>query len=173
MFTAYAQDSSFRLLAAAGVSVVENGYGWVTSQDFPKTSGGITNVVLGTALVVDGFMHREPYEKWLSDLASAGPITYLPHRRETVVDLERYATYPNLEVRRTDLPAELTLVSCETLTAVVTLPTSAVATLSKILGNRVTLDVEPIHDDWWTPAAPRELRAALRYPHDHGAGSAD
>ncbi len=163
VFSAYAADDRLDRLVELGSRVRGNEYAWLRSLRLPsETRLSADSVVLGTALVDDGLIDMERYCRWLRRLVrESGPIEYLPHRRETDASLARYRTISGLEVRPSGLPAEIAVRARSDLRRVVTLPSSAVATLSAVMPEGVELVVSPIPDSWWTPVADDRVRAVL------------
>jgi hypothetical protein len=163
VFSAYAADDRLDRLVELGARVRGNEYAWLRSLRLPsETRLSADSVVLGTALVDDGLIDMERYCRWLRRLVrESGPIEYLPHRRETDASLARYRTISGLEVRPSGLPAEIAVRARSDLRRVVTLPSSAVATLSAVMPEGVELVVSPIPDSWWTPVADDRVRAVL------------
>ncbi|WP_157155300.1 hypothetical protein [Diaminobutyricimonas sp. LJ205] len=114
----------------AGGMVEANSFTWVrragSAIRMPQS-----RVLLGTARVVDGLMTADAHLGWVRAQAAAGPVVYLPHRRET--DLDRVAAVPGVQVVQTGLPVELALAGTDKPLEIVSLPSSAVDTLRIVL----------------------------------------
>lgn len=119
-----------RAFREAGGTVHENRFGWVR-----RAGSAIrmphSRVLLGTARVVDGLLPAEAHLAWVRAQAAVGPVSYLPHRRET--DLDRVAAVPGLQVVTTGLPVELALAGTDRPLEIISLPSSAVDTLRIVL----------------------------------------
>ncbi|WP_061963297.1 hypothetical protein [Demequina aurantiaca] len=161
-FTAYSRDEELHALAHAGGRVLHNKYRWVRRTKFVKDDGAMQSVILGSALHDDGYVKGSPYRSWVEAQVAAGATVYFPHRREKSKSLKRLKEIKGLKVRKAVLPIEIVLASSRELTAVVTLPSSVVATLRNILPDGVQLTVFPVPEDWLTKSADEALRTTLR-----------
>ncbi|WP_166879475.1 hypothetical protein [Salinibacterium sp. ZJ450] len=90
-------------------------------------------ILLGTARVVDGLMSADDHSRWVADQAQDGPVIYLPHRRERPEDLRRVSAIGGVAVQLTGIPVELALAGTSEPLDVVSLPSSAVDTLQRVL----------------------------------------
>ncbi|WP_261163829.1 hypothetical protein [Microbacterium sp. Marseille-Q6965] len=90
-------------------------------------------VVLGTARSVDGHMRRSEHLAWVAREAAAGPVAYLPHRREPDDLLEAIARIPGVRVVRLNLPVEVALAGLDHPIEVRTLLSSTLTTLPIVL----------------------------------------
>ncbi|WP_062464898.1 hypothetical protein [Demequina soli] len=159
LFTAYADHPSVTVLTEHGVRVEPNRYAWLRGvRDVPHTAVG-PRVVLGSALVPDGYISEANYLTWVAD-AARGAAHYLPHRRETPALLAKLADH-GATVVTTDLPAEVVLACAPGLEEVVSLPSSTRATLAAILPDAVRHRTVSVPEAWWTPAADVALRSVL------------
>ena len=78
----------------------------------------------------------------MTDAATPGPVTYLPHRRESREQLAAVAEIAGLTIRETDLPVELVLAGAATPLDIRTLASSTTTTLPLVLaGTGSTLNV--------------------------------
>lgn len=169
LFTAYDGAEPVQRLATIGFTLSHNAYTWIARWRPPAGRVLGEHIVVGSALVEDGFVSADAYEGWLRSLARAGDVSYLPHRRESSRTLSRWAHISGVTIAHTRMPIELVLGASSTVRTVVTLPSSVVATLSGILDGRVDMRVEPVPQEWLTSAADARLRALL---HDVTAGEA-
>jgi hypothetical protein len=141
--------------------VVRNELRWLTRQR-PREVIGEPTVVVGSAMVADGYLRAAPYVEWVRGLAAAGPVRYLPHRRQTFALVERLRTVPGVVVDEAGLPVELRLTALRAPQRVVMLPTTAFALLPRILaGSGVGLEPVTPPASWWLPDVPDDLRAHL------------
>jgi hypothetical protein len=99
-------------------------------------------IVLGTARSVDGHMRRSEHLAWVAREASAGPVTYLPHRREPDELLEAVARIPRVRVVRLGLPVEVALAGLGRPIEVRTLLSSTLTTLPIVLAGTGSTIVE-------------------------------
>jgi len=121
----------------AGLTVAADDFAWVRraahDEDGPRIRLPHRRVALGTARVVDGLLRAERHLAWVRSLAESGPVSYLPHRRETTALVDAVASLPGVTVVRTDLPVELALAGTSEPLELHTLPSSAVTTLRVVL----------------------------------------
>ncbi|MFV0285085.1 MAG: hypothetical protein ACK5IM_01695 [Demequina sp.] len=161
VFTAYSDTETMARLGTLGATVIHNDYAWLRGTSLVADAAVGSHVVVGSALVDDGYLDADAYAGWLRDLAAQGPVTYYPHRRERRDSLQRWAQVPGVAVQRPLLPIEVLLASAPGVRRVSTLPSSVVATLSTILDRSVELDVSAVPHHWLTSAADDSLRSLL------------
>lgn len=120
-------------LAEVGVHVARHRFEWTrrTAREFSAAPGG--RVVLGSARPVDGRMPMDEYLAWVSGEASRGPVTYLPHRRESAAQLAAVSMLDGVQISRRTLPAELLLAGTTEPLEIFTLPSSTTTTLPLVL----------------------------------------
>jgi hypothetical protein len=124
-----------------GFALRRHGFEW-TRRTAPAAPELGTRIVLGSALPVDGRMPLAEYLTWVTDAATPGPVTYLPHRRESREQLAAVAEIAGLTIRETDLPVELVLAGAATPLDIRTLASSTTTTLPLVLaGTGSTLNV--------------------------------
>lgn len=161
LFTVYRDAPQVRALAELGVRLDSNTYEWLReSAPAAIGVGAATEVVLGSALHVDGMVTMDAYRDWLTSKAGEGTV-YLPHRREPAELLHRWSTDLGLKVVQTGLPAELVLSRSPSVRRIVTLPTSAVATLRTLLAGSASVTVDHVDESWWTSSADAGIRAVF------------
>ncbi len=161
VFTAYPEADAVSALRSLGATVVRNDYSWLRSSAFVTDATDAEHVVVGSALVDDGYLDADAYATWLAGLAREGAVTYLPHRRERRESLSRWAAIDGVEVRRPVLPIEILLAGMPGVRRVTTLPSSVVATLSTLLDPSVHLDVTHVPEHWFTSRADHSVRELL------------
>ena len=130
LFTAFEVPDRDRL-AEHGVAVRRHRFEW-TRASAPASAIG-PRVVMGSARPVDGRMDLSAFIAWVKTVASAGPATYLPHRRETAAQLDAVRGIPNITISPARLPAELVLAGAQTPLEIFTLPSSTATTLPLVL----------------------------------------
>ena len=129
LFSYYALDLAAR---------TPNRFRWLRSRGLAVTAP--PRVFLGSASVVDGLM---PESAYLELVRQHAPVSYFPHRRETLSTLQRIAAIDGIDVVDRGLPIELVLAGAREV-SVVSLPSSAVETLRIILlGSGSSIDVLP------------------------------
>ena len=166
LFTAYSDDPSVLSLAALGVRVEPNEYAWLRSLETSTlmAMGAAPRhplVILGSALVTDSQVSIDHYLDWVRSVAVAGNVSYLPHRRESDALRIAVSEIAGVTVEPGVLPVELVLGASHSLERVVTLPTSAVATLRAILEPAVDIAVTPVPESWWLPGSDPSIRRAF------------
>ena len=115
-----------------------NRFRWLRSRGLAATAP--RQVFLGSAAVVDGLLADDDY---LAQVAAAAPVSYFPHRRETLTTLQRVAALPGVEIVDRGLPIELVLAGARG-ASILSMPSSAVETLRIILlGSGSSIDVLP------------------------------
>ena len=130
LFTAFDIAEKERL-GEVGVGIRRHRFEW-TRTTAPASDLG-PRVVLGSARPTDGRMPLDHYVAWVREVASSGPATYLPHRRESAAQREAVRGIPNLTMSAARLPVELLLAGAERPLEVFTLPSSTQATLPLVL----------------------------------------
>lgn len=163
LFSAMPLDAALiSRLTEIGVMVQPHRFAWLSSLTPPDTPPEPT-IVVGSAMVADGFVRAEPYVGWVRQVAQDGPVRYLPHRRQDPAVLAALAEIPQVVVDRPGAPAELRLCGLTAGQRVVSLPSTSAVLLSRILGSRaVAVEPHDVPEDWWTARATPELRAHLR-----------
>jgi hypothetical protein len=132
MFSAFADDPAVAALPARDVRVQRNTFGWLRAHARPARLPH-ARVVLGSARVADGLLDESDYQRWLLSVASAGPVSYLPHRREREDQLARVSRLDGITVVDTGLPAELALAGSPEPLEIVMMRSSASTTLRAVL----------------------------------------
>lgn len=161
-------------LAGRGGSVQANRFGWLATQPVVDQIDQPV-VVIGSAMVADGYLRPAPYLDWLADLARRGPVRYYPHRRQTPEMLSSITRW-GIDVAEPGLPVEVRLRGLRAPQRVLSLPSTALVLLRGILSRTGTEVVGlPVPQDWWTARAHPALRAhlssvlTLMASADHGA----
>jgi hypothetical protein len=162
LFTAYDQAPAVATLATRGARVAMNHYEWTrqTPINIPQPLSG--HVVVGSAMVADGLIDAGLYSQWVASTAVDGPITYVAHRREEEDVLAQYAEFPGVVIGTAGLPIELTLAHSPLVTRVTTLPSSVIATLSRILPKSARFEIVGVPDAWWTAKASGDFKTLLQ-----------
>ncbi|MEU0569582.1 hypothetical protein ABZ297_29980 [Nonomuraea sp. NPDC005983] len=163
VFTALPVDEELEAgVRRAGVELVRHGFDWLRDQPPSKHGPVERTVVLGTALVRNGLVHRDHYLRWLTALAEQEPLAYYPHRREDPQDVAVIRERPGITVHDAGAPAELTLRGLDPGQRVLSLPSTAIASLRVLLSPRgVAVEPVDVPDDWWTSRAAPALRSHL------------
>ncbi|MCG5217431.1 hypothetical protein [Streptosporangium sp. KLBMP 9127] len=164
LFTALPVPGELALaVRRTGAELVTHDFGWLRAQPLGGAPPAEPVIVLGTSLVRNGLIHRDPYFGWLAGLGAAGPVAYFPHRREDPGDLERVRELPGITVYDGGAPAEITLRGLSTGQRVLSLPSTAVTSLRVLLSPRgVPVEAVEVPDDWWTAQAAPALRSHLQ-----------
>lgn len=120
-------------LAELGARIGDHRFEWTrrTARPYSTTTAG--RVLLGSARPVDGRMPLPAYLDWVRAEAVAGPITYLPHRREPASQIAAVAEIPGVVLSRLEVPVELALAGATERLEVMTLPSSTTTTLPLVL----------------------------------------
>ena len=122
---------------AARITVRADDFGWLRVASAGDEAARVrlphARVVLGSARVVDGLLRAERYLGWVRSLAENGPVTYLPHRRETPALVDAVGSLPGVAVVHPQLPVELVLAGAREPLELHSLPSSAVTTLRMLL----------------------------------------
>jgi len=141
MFSAFVDDPTVAAVPARDVELVRNSFAWLRAHPKP-TRLPHRRVVLGSARVGDGLMSARSYLDWLGSIATAGPVVYLPHRRERSAQLAAIASLEGVAVVEPGLPAELLLAGTPEPLEIVMMRSSASTTLRAVLegtGSTVTV----------------------------------
>jgi hypothetical protein len=119
-------------LADRGIRVTPHTLAWVrrtaTTVDLPHN-----RVLFGSARAVDGLLALDKYLTWVAIEGAAGDLTYLPHRRESAVQLAAVAEFRGVHVLDTGLPVELVLAGVREPLEILSLSSSATTTLAHLL----------------------------------------
>jgi hypothetical protein len=154
-----------------GAELVTHDFGWLRAQPLGRARPCEPTIVLGTSLVRNGLIRRDPYFGWLAGVGAEGPVAYFPHRREDPEDLDRVAAQPGVTVYDAGVPAEITLRGLSAEQRVLSLPSTAVTSLRVLLSRRgVAIESVEVPDDWWTAQAAPALRSHLRMFAHHDSG---
>jgi hypothetical protein len=132
MFSAFAHDPAVAALTARDVTVETNEFEWLRAHARPV---GLPHprVVLGSAQVTDGLLPESDYLAWLRAVATEGPVSYLPHRREGRRALDRVAQLSDIAVVDSGMPAELALAGASRPLEILSMRSSASTTLRRVL----------------------------------------
>lgn len=98
----------FAAAAALGVRLRANRFAWTRRTARPPRLPG-KRVLLGTSRTADGLLGRAEHRAEVVRFAGAGGAIYLPHRRESVADVEAIRRIPGVTVIEPRLPVELFL----------------------------------------------------------------
>ena len=141
MFSAFADDPTVAAVPARDIDLVRNTFGWLCAHARP-TRLPHARVVLGSARVADGLIGEQRYHDWLRSVVAAGPVGYLPHRRERRDQLARISALDGITVVDAGLPAELLLAGTVEPLEILMMRSSASTTLRAVLeGTGSTLTV--------------------------------
>lgn len=162
LFTAMPLDAPLvGRLVDLGVDVAIHRFEWLSARPLSAAPPEPT-VVVGSALVADGWIRPQPYIDWVRRLAEAGPLLYLPHRRGEERTLARIASIDGVRVQPPALPVEMLLGGLRPPQRVVCLPSTAYVLLGSLhASTRVRVDAMPVPDDWWTGRAAPHVREHL------------
>lgn len=174
LFTALPVRDELRVeLAGRGGNVQANRFGWLATQPVVDQIDQPV-VVIGSAMVADGYVRPAPYLDWLAALARRSPVRYYPHRRQTP-ELLSAITRLGIDVAGPGLPVEVRLRGLRAPQRVLSLPSTALVLLRGILARTGAQVVGvPVPNDWWTARADPVLRAhlssvlTLMASQDHG-----
>lgn len=139
-FTMYGpQNPEFAAAAALGVRLRGHRFSWTRRTARPPRLPG-DRVLLGTARVADGLLEAGDYLAEVARIAmtpslSAGPLVYLPHRREPAAQLDAVRGLPGVTVVESGLPVELFLAGAEGL-EILSTGSSADLSLDRVLARR-------------------------------------
>ncbi|MEU1973327.1 hypothetical protein ABZ477_16865 [Microbacterium sp. NPDC019599] len=131
LFTAFEIPERDRL-TEHGVAVQPHRFEW-TRATAPEAADIGPRVVMGSARPVDGRMALADFIAWVEAVAATGPVTYLPHRRETPAQLDAVRGIRNVAISPARLPAELVLAGAREPLEIYTLPSSTATTLPLVL----------------------------------------
>jgi len=132
MFSAFAADPTVAALPARDVDLTRNSFAWLRAHARPARLPH-PRVVLGSARVTDGLVGRPEYLDWLRSLTASGPVSYLPHRRESSEQLAAVSRLDGVAVVDLGMPAELVLAGTPQPLEVVMMRSSASTTLRAVL----------------------------------------
>jgi len=141
MFSAFADDPTVAAVPARDVELVRNTFTWLRAHPKPARLPH-ARVVLGSARVTDGLISEQRYLDWLRSVAAAGPISYLPHRREERARLAGISSLEGVVIVDSGLPAELLLAGTAEPLEILMMRSSASTTLRAVLegtGSTVTV----------------------------------
>ena len=139
-FTMYGpQNPEFAAAAALGVRLRGHRFSWTRRTARPPRLPG-ERVLLGTARVADGLLDAATHLADVARLAatpslSAGPLVYLPHRREPAAQIDAVRGLAGVTVVESGLPVELFLAGAEGL-EILSAGSSADLTLDRVLARR-------------------------------------
>ncbi len=139
-FTMYGpQNPEFAAAAALGVRLRGHRFSWTRRTARPPRLPG-DRVLLGTARVADGLLEAGDYLAEVARIATtpslaAGPLVYLPHRREPAAQLDAVRGLPGVTVVESGLPVELFLAGAEGL-EILSTGSSADLSLDRVLARR-------------------------------------
>lgn len=125
-------DQRDAALTDHGFAVERHAFTW-TRATAPAARELGTRIVLGSARPVDGRMPLPHFVDWVRAIAASGPVTYLPHRRESADQLDAVAAITGVRIVHTQVPVELVLAGAEGPLDVFTLPSSTTTTLPLVL----------------------------------------
>lgn len=119
-------------LAERGFSVQRHGFSW-TRDTAPAAPELGRRIVLGSAQPVDGRLPLPHFVDWVRAITASGPVSYLPHRRESQEQRDAVAAIPGVRFVDSQLPVELVLAGARGPLEVFTLPSSTTTTLPLVL----------------------------------------
>ncbi|WP_051681851.1 hypothetical protein [Cellulomonas sp. HZM] len=162
LFTAMPLDVPLMThLHGIGVDVVTHRFAWLATQQ-PPIAPAEPVVVVGSALVADGWVKADPYVEWVASLARENDVAYLPHRRSDPAVEARLAALPGVRVDTAGLPVEMRLRGLRPPQRVVCLPSTAYVLLDALHASTgVRIQARPVPDDWWTGSAAPSIREHL------------
>lgn len=148
------------------IDVLEHSFEWLRGRP-PADAPAEPTVVVGSALAADGLVHPDRYVAWVRGVAAEGPVRYVPHRRHDPRISALLEQVPGVEMDAPGAPVEVRLRGLRPDQRVVTLPSSAALTLSRVLGPRGAAVVpHAVPDAWWTDRGTPEQRHRLRAAHE-------
>ncbi|MFE5310115.1 hypothetical protein [Isoptericola sp. NPDC056605] len=165
--TALPLDPDLRAwLRLLGIDVLEHGFEWLQGRP-PAEAPAEQTVLVGSALAADGLLHPDRYLAWVRGVAADGPVRYVPHRRHDPRVTALLEQVPGIEVDAPGAPVEIRLRGLRPGQRVVTLPSAAALTLSRLLVPRgVTVTPHAVPEAWWTDRATPGQRHRLRAAHE-------
>lgn len=123
--------------AALGVRLEPDDFAWTRRTARPPSLPS-RRVLLGTARVADGTLTRSEHLAAAAAFAAAGAAVYLPHRRESLADVDAVRRVAGIMVLEPGLPVELFLAGAEGL-ELGSSGSSADTTLARVLAHRAPL----------------------------------
>jgi hypothetical protein len=154
----------FTVLARAkrvGITVISHDFPYLRSLpvDPPPAE---TKVLLGTSLVHNGLVDRAAFLSWVEAQVADERVAYFPHRRECPQVLDVLRADPRITMVERDLPVELSLRSLTAKHRVLSLPSTALASLRVLLGpDGPQIEGVTVPAAWWTDQADQSLRTHL------------
>lgn len=131
-FSVYGPDrAEFAAAAVLGVRLRANRFTWTRRTARPPRLPA-RRVLLGTARVADGSLASGEHRAQVSRQAAAGPVVYLPHRREPAAEVDAIRTIPGVTVLEPGIPVELFLAGLDGL-ELHSAGSSADTTLARVL----------------------------------------
>ncbi|MDM7856595.1 hypothetical protein [Cellulomonas alba] len=144
-----------------GVDVMTHRFEWLAGRPVVPAPAERT-VVVGSALVADGWVRPQPYVEWVRAVGAGEPLLYLPHRRSDTRTVGRIASIDGVRVQPPGLPVEMLLGGLRPPQRVVCLPSTAYVLLGALHASTgVRVDAQPVPDDWWTGRAAPLVREHL------------
>lgn len=136
-------DPAVLALLGIGVRVRHHDFAWTRAHGFAAAAVAEgRRIVLGTAAVADGLVPAEEQRAMVVGLARTGPVSYLPHRREPAWFLRAIGRERHVAVVEPRVPVELALGGATRPLEIISRPSSAVETLTRVLagsGSRILL----------------------------------
>lgn len=155
--------SVFTALAGAtpaGACALVNSYAWSRRAAAPRVLPGAVDLV-GASLVETGVVDEDAYIDAVSSIVEdRGARRYFAHRRESTAKLAKIEERTGVEIRRPQLPVELTLRRGPVAVTVVTFPSTVAQTLPIVLaGTAVDVQVHAVQASWFSAQATAHARA--------------
>lgn len=122
--------------AALGVRLRANEFVWTRRTARPPQLP-VRRVLLGTSRVADGLLPAPEHHAEVERRAAAGPLVYLPHRRERAAEIDAIRAIPGVTVLEPGIPVELFLAGLDEL-QIGSSGTSADVTLARVLTGSAT-----------------------------------
>ncbi len=161
LFSGYAQEAPLRALADIGAQVTHHDHAWLRGVKWDEGQRLGVHVALGSPMVDDGLLKAPVYESWLRGITRDGPVSYVPHHRESRAAVARWGQLPGVRVVRSSLPGEVALLADRGVRTVSALPSPELATLALLLGREVELRVTDVPGPWLTSRADAVARALM------------
>lgn len=130
-FTAFDDTPELLAASAIGVRLRANRFAWTRRTARPPRLPA-SRVLLGTARVVDGLLGADEHRAEVARVAAAGPLVYLPHRREQRAEVSAIGRIPGVTVLEPGVPVELFLAGLDGV-EVRSSGSSADSTLARVL----------------------------------------
>lgn len=130
-FTAFDDTPELIAASAIGVRLRANRFSWTRRTARPPRLP-VSRVLLGTARVVDGLLGADEHRAEVARVAAAGPLVYLPHRREQRAEVSAIGRIPGVTVLEPGVPVELFLAGLDGV-EVRSSGSSADSTLARVL----------------------------------------